>query len=280
MRGYKVLAIGLSAVVAFTFAACDDKPTEPEAQATQLQADSHLAGNDFPKGGHDYKLNIIGVEHGKSVDMDNNKGHRIFVMLNGGETVTNGGGKWKKNTSWDDPNLDKTNKILLTKGDDFQVLDANATDMDPSDDGAEFQLPDPDVGNDGNADYYVYARALGSGGNVTITTCADEEGTGFDASDDIWCGSNEVNLARDKSKGPPKAVDVTENLLKMTITVDGTADPELAACLDANKVGGQATIGDGVATVDRWLFDACFENYFWNYDNNGLKLLELRFYAP
>lgn len=30
---------------------------------------------------------------------------------------------------------------------------------------------------------------------------------------------------------------------------------------------------------DVWLFDDCFENYFWNYDNHGLKLLELRFYA-
>ena len=28
-----------------------------------------------------------------------------------------------------------------------------------------------------------------------------------------------------------------------------------------------------------YLFDRCFENYFWNYDNNGLKNLELRFYA-
>ena len=206
MRGFKVLAVGLSAVVALTFTACDEQPTEPEA--SQLQADRHLAGNDFPKGGHDYKLNIIGVEHGKSVDMDNNKGHRIFVMLNGGETVTNGGGKWKTDSSWDDPNLDKTNKILLTKGDDFQVLDANATDMDPSDDGAEFQLPDPDVGNDGNADYYVYARALGSGGNATITTCADEDdgsGGSFDATDDIWCGSNGINLARDRNNGPPSA---------------------------------------------------------------------------
>jgi hypothetical protein len=27
------------------------------------------------------------------------------------------------------------------------------------------------------------------------------------------------------------------------------------------------------------LFNSCFQNYFWNYDNNGLKLLQLRFYA-
>ena len=27
------------------------------------------------------------------------------------------------------------------------------------------------------------------------------------------------------------------------------------------------------------LFDPCLQDYFWNYDNHGLKLLQLRFYA-
>jgi hypothetical protein len=26
------------------------------------------------------------------------------------------------------------------------------------------------------------------------------------------------------------------------------------------------------------LFDSSLQNYFWSYDNNGLKLLQLRFY--
>jgi len=26
------------------------------------------------------------------------------------------------------------------------------------------------------------------------------------------------------------------------------------------------------------LFDLCLEGYFWRYDNNGLKLLQIRFY--
>ena len=39
MRGFKVFAVGLSAIVALTFAACDEKPTEPENQvAGELQA--------------------------------------------------------------------------------------------------------------------------------------------------------------------------------------------------------------------------------------------------
>jgi hypothetical protein len=36
---------------------------------------------------------------------------------------------------------------------------------------------------------------------------------------------------------------------------------------------------DGVYNPVRYnLFDNALYNYFWNYDNNGLKLLQLRFY--
>src|SRR5919204_265106 len=34
----------------------------------------------------------------------------------------------------------------------------------------------------------------------------------------------------------------------------------------------------GSTTLNISLFDDCFQNYFWNYDNNGLKNLEVRFY--
>ncbi|MCL7972430.1 MAG: hypothetical protein M8866_10160 [marine benthic group bacterium] len=264
MRGYKVLALGLSAVVAFTFTACDEQPTEPEAQASEM---SFAKGNGFPPGAHDYKLNIIGVPKDKSADMDGNNGRRIFVQLNGGETVTNGGGKWKPGKSWDD--LNKVNKILLMPG-EFGVADANATDSD----GALFYLPDPNTGD--GPEYSVFARALGTpGGYATLTTCADEDGDGFDDSDDVWCGSNGVTLTRNGKK--PRAVNVTENLLKLVISVDPDTDPELSVCLGGS--GDTPDFDDPAAEFDVWLFDACFENYFWNYDNHGLKLLELRFYA-
>ena len=68
---------------------------------------------------------------------------------------------------------------------------------------------------------------------------------------------------------------MTNNLFRMTITVNDALDPELAACIDPD---GDST--DGLADeYNVYLFDRCFENYFWNYDNNGLKLLQLRFYA-
>ena len=115
--------------------------------------------------------------------------------------------------------------------------------------------------------YSIWARALGPGGNAEITTCADETGAGFDGTDDVWCGSNGITLYAK----PRKTVDITGNLLHMTITVDGVANPELAACIGISTTGS--------TTLDVFLFDRCFENYFWNYDNNGLKLLELRFYS-
>ena len=56
--------------------------------------------------------------------------------------------------------------------------------------------------------------------------------------------------------------NVTSNLT--TISLDPVLD---AAAVDA--CGG--------TTVN--LFDGCLEGYFWQYDNNGLKLLQLRFYS-
>ena len=36
---------------------------------------------------------------------------------------------------------------------------------------------------------------------------------------------------------------------------------------------------DGDGTVERYpLFDGALQDYFWDYDNNGLKLAQFRFY--
>ena len=263
----KLLTSSAVFTVLVTLGACIDTPSSPVPDPGDP-----LLGNGFPQGSHDYLLNIVGVPKDKTADLDDNNGRRIFVQLNGGETVTNGGGKWKPGQSWDD--LDKVNKILLAPG-DYQVLDANATD----DDGALFQLPDPcadsDVSTECSPSYEVYARALGTpGGSATITTCADETGDGFDETDDVWCGSNGVTVTR--LKGRSLGVNVTENLLKMVVTVDPDLDPELSACLGTED---DPEVDDPAVTYDVWLFDDCFENYFWNYDNNGLKLLQLRFYS-
>lgn len=135
-------------------------------------------------------------------------------------------------------------KINLQEGPDFQVLDANATDGP-----ALFQLPDPDPDNDGITAFSVYARALGKpGGSAVATTCLT------DAAGDTWCSTENVVLVR--STGKSTFQNVSRELLTL--------------CLD--------TDGDSICDVRVGLFDDDLADYFWNYDNSGLKLAQLRFY--
>jgi len=71
-----------------------------------------------------------------------------------------------------------------------------------------------------------------------------------------------------RTTGKSSFTNVSSDLLFMTVTVDSTTTPGLAACLGVS----------GTQSVTVSLFNSCFQNYFWNYDNNGLKLLQLRFY--
>ena len=274
-----------SAIAAAILVGCNtDEPTNPASEAGNLQAS---LGNGYPTGGHDYQLLLIGVPQDKTAAMDNNNGRRIFVQLYSDNVVTNPGGK---NNHLTKDGLTNENQIYLCNSTDglndvndarceawratnagkFGVIDANATDGD----GAIFGLPDPCAGDsslDGcTPTYRIWARAITPGGNAIITTCADETGTGFDGTDDVWCGANGITLSKQSAF---KAIEVTSNLTTMVITLTG-ADDGLENCINGTigvdyPAGGTYTIG---------LFDRCFENYFWNYDNNGLKLLQLRFY--
>jgi hypothetical protein len=275
----KLSLIPAAAILA-ALVGCTETLTNP-VNAVRDQP-SFASGNGFPQGGHDYHLNLVGVPKDKTNTLDNNEGHRIFVQLESDNVVTNPGGT---NNHLAKGGGNDQNHIYLcnsTNGEndvtdarcdtwrathvgDFGVIDANATDGD----GAILGLPDPcagDISTDGcTPTYRVFARGHGSGGSATITTCGEEAGAGFDATDDVWCGSNGITVYTKR-----KAVDVSDNLLRMTITVDGVVNPALATCI------GIPT--DATTTLNIGLFDRCFENYFWNYDNNGLKLLELRFY--
>jgi hypothetical protein len=152
-------------------------------------------------------------------------------------------------------------KINLAEGSTFQVLDANGTDGN----GASFQLPNPDVDGDGVTSYSVYVRALGQpGGSANMQTCyTDATGT--------WCavdfdgGVDQINVGR--TKGKSTFTNVTKDLLFVDYCT---------AFSDLN--------GDGVFTSDECtsvtqipLFGEAAE-YFWDYDNNGLKVAQLRFY--
>jgi hypothetical protein len=145
-------------------------------------------------------------------------------------------------------------KIMLIEGSDYAVLDANGTDGS-----ASFQLPNPDTDGDGVSSYSIYARALGTpGGSVTIRTCADADLT--DGYVEV-CSAEPLTLTRTKG-GAPKFSNVSTELLTILVPTD---------ILNAD---GSVLLESGRYTI----FDDALENYFWEYDNNGLKLLQLRFY--
>ncbi len=131
-----------------------------------------------------------------------------------------------------------------TVDDTFQVLDANGTDGD-----ASFTLPNPQ----GGAKYQVYARALGKpSGWATMTAgYVDEYGNEW-----LSVSGQVLNLEVMKAKD---FRNVSDYLFTVTVLVY------------------DATTGTYVTQVLP-IFDPMFQGYFWAYDNNGLKLLQLRFY--
>jgi len=136
-----------------------------------------------------------------------------------------------------------TTKILLAEG-EFAVLDANGTDGT-----AKFQLPSPDPENDGVTEYSVFSRALGTpGGSSSMTTCATDPVSGEE-----YCSI--YSTVSTRTSGKSSFSNVSRELLYAYVDLDG----------------------DGM--VERYpLFDDTLQDYFWDYDNSGLKLLQLRFY--
>src|SRR2546428_5038363 len=138
--------------------------------------------------------------------------------------------------------ISKVNKIYLQQAPDantFAVLDGNGCDGN----GALFELPNPTNG------YSIWARALATpGGSATMTTCATDPTTS-----EIVCSTLNVLLTRDK--GQQEFANVTSQLTTMTFVDPATGK-----------------------TVTVSIFDPALQDYFWNYQNNGLRLAQLRFY--
>ena len=191
-----------------------------------------------------YNLNIIGVENPKTTSLTDRQRHTIFVGLGKDSTVTS--------------------RIYLARG-PFTVCDGNAFDPAYScagvviaKQGAVFQLPcdsaDPTATGcptgTFSADYAVWGRALGKpGGIVNLQTCATDD-TGA-----LICSTNNVLLTR--AKGKSAFYDVTPSLTTVN------------ACFDVSGVVTCETVS---------LFDPVLQDYFWQYANKGLRLLQLRFY--
>jgi hypothetical protein len=135
-------------------------------------------------------------------------------------------------------------KILLSEGPDFGVIDANGTDGT-----AAFQMPNPDPDGDGTTVYTVFARALGTpGGKSLTTTCAIDPVDGSEV-------CSVITLTLERTTGKSSFQNVSKYLLYIYADIND----------------------DGV--MERVpLFDNRLSGYFWEYDNRGLKLAQLRFY--
>jgi len=221
-------------------------------------ATGYAQGNGAPAGRH-YNLNIHGVSNPKTQPMTGSDGHSIFVAL---------GAKSGAPTR---------SKIYLYQGEDFQVCDANAFDSaidcagnTVASAGAVFQLPcntnivlggaDVLAPCDGGPEdsYAVFARALGQpGGSAAITTCATDKTTG-----EVVCSTENTVDVLTRKNGQPLFQNVTQELTSLVACVDTNPDP---------------AITDIVCTRYA-LFRDEFSDFYWQYDNNGLRLAQLRFY--
>lgn len=140
-----------------------------------------------------------------------------------------------------------TTKILLSQAADgvFEVLDKNGTDGE-----ASFALPVPGT-------YTVWARALGTpGGQSKIATCATFVDPLTGVSTVLCSTENEVFV---RGTGKSSFRNVTSALTTISL-----------------PLGSPAELACGTGTVS--LFDPCLQDFLWQYDNNGLKLLQIRFY--
>ena len=220
------------------------------------------AGNGAPSGAH-YSLNIIGVSKGKTAAMTGTDRHTIFVALG------------SKTTS-------VQSKIYLYQGEDFQVCDGNgfdaATDCAGNQiaaTGAVFQLPcNTNISDDQDAlaecdggpedSYAVYARALGQpGGSAVITTCATEVvDVDGDGTLDVECSTENTLDVLTRKNGQSLFQNVTNELTSLVACIDQDPDP---------------TVVDLFCTRYA-LFRDEFTDFFWQYDNKGLRLAQVRFY--
>lgn len=252
---YRKLSFGAAIIAAIATTACSSDVLSPDAFTP---GDALRSGNGAPRGAHDYQLNIIGTstKNDNTVDDWGGNGHRIFVYLEG------------------------RTKILLEEG-PFQVLDANGTDGE-----AKFALPAPGldayvIGDPGDADvesaYSVFIRPLGKpGGWATMTTCAELLDIEFGnllpggtkqilnrAEGDAYCSIEQVGAdILTRGTGQSKFTNVTAELT--TIVFEVTVEVE-----------------EGVFETFQVrvpLFDALIEGEYWEYDNNGLRLAQVRFY--
>ena len=143
-------------------------------------------------------------------------------------------------------------KIILTEG-PFDVTDANGTDGT-----AGFQLPNPDPDGDFTTSYSVYVRALGKPDRYAQMQTCYTDATGTWCAVDFAGGVNQITISRSK-----KGVAQLENVTKDLLFVDFCTTWVNGVCTNVEHIP---------------LFSDKDLTYFWDYDNFGLKVAQLRFY--
>lgn len=276
-----------------------------------------ITGNGGPSGPH-YQLNIIGVENPKKAgSMTDSNRRTIFVPLKSSKTgvnSTNNSTAIVDSKIWLTPGSDfkvcDGNAFDLAygcPGTDFDTT-WNTTYMNDAGElvelvdqkrGAVFQLPcntnlsgywdsdgDGRVETNGQdatvqmincnqtvdtstgqiipveetnmvptANYQVWVRALGQpGGSATSTTCATVQG-------ELQCSMENVVMSRESGKST--FTDVTNQMTSMVVSYCWQYDGDECISWRDTRIA---------------LFAGDTEDWFWNYDNNGLRLAQLRFY--
>jgi hypothetical protein len=189
--------------------------------------------------GKHYNLQILGKDKDDMPVGDTENRHTIFVPLNKACKI------YMQQT--EDPN-----------DDEFKVLDANGFDSN----GCRFELA---AGH-----YNVFARALARpGGKTTI---------------EAW-----FSLKEGYATPPPAILDAEGYQLYSLGTVDLSRDGKKPQVVNINKlfywtitICEVDEFGNLVNCVDYtnyWVFDIEeIDEYLWKYNNEGLKLLQVRFY--
>jgi hypothetical protein len=144
--------------------------------------------------------------------------------------------------------------VFYVAGDQFRVLDGNAT----NDNVATIMVPSEPAGD---LCYNVWATALGKpNGNAVVGAQCVIDGLLGSCTDALLLGGFQL----ERKKGTPKPMNISD-IFRAT------------GCIDLNA-SGTCDTGD-LQFKGVWIFNvAQLLQYFWDYDNNGLKLMQIRFY--
>jgi hypothetical protein len=187
--------------------------------------------------GPHYNLNFIGVPKDKTVpDMTGSNRHTIFVPLQSGGDVS------------------RQVKIYYVAGDEFQVIDGNAT----NDNTAVIEVPSS-IGGDLCYDVYAFALGKPNGNAVVQAECIIDDLLGS-CTDALL----QNNFSVTRAKGKPRQENISDVF-------------RASGCVDLNT-SGTCDKGD-LQFANVWIFNVPqLAKYFWDFDNNGLKLMQTRFY--